>query len=77
MSQINKIKMLVEMLEENVNKLEEHPTKVKEWEKKRAEYLEKYGKDSGFWGIAYPAQGTSQSHIRDIAKLLRKELLKL
>ena len=76
MKQIDKIKMLVGILEENVGLLENHPEKEKEWEKKRKEYKEKYG-DSAIFYDEYPTQGTSRSHIENIARLIRKELLKI
>ncbi len=66
---IERVKMLTEMLFENVKMLEEYPEKVKEWKEKHAEK---------YWAYEpYPSRGTSETHIRDIAKLLRKELLKL
>ena len=77
MKQIDKIKMLTEMLFENVKILEEYPDKVKEWETKRDEYKEKKRVTFCYYSEPYPIQETSQSHIRDIAKILRKELLKL
>lgn len=76
MKQIDKIKMLTAILAENIELLEEYPTRVEEWEEKKKAYKEKYGENN--WGYEpYPIQGTSQSHIKDIARLLRKELLKL
>lgn len=76
MKQIDKIKVLVAMLEENVEMLEDYPTKVREWEEKRSEYNKKHGSNYTFYD-EYPSQVTSKSHIKDIAKLIRKELLKI
>ncbi|HHX62143.1 MAG TPA: hypothetical protein GX707_15755 [Epulopiscium sp.] len=76
MKQIDKIKMLIEILEENVEMLEEYPKKQEEWENKRDEYIKQHGGLYRFYG-EYPTPGTSQSHINDIARLIRKELLKI
>ena len=75
---IERVKMLTEMLFENVEMLEEYPEKVKAHKKKSKEYYEKH-KDERYpyYNVPYPSMGTSETHIRDIAKLLRKELLKL
>lgn len=74
---IERVKMLTEMLFENVEMLEEYPEKVKERAEKMKRNKEKYGEDSWNYYEPYPSRGTSETHIRDIAKLLRKELLKL
>ena len=77
MKQIDKIKVLVSMLEENVETLENYPEKEKEWEKRRDEYKEKHGDKYYIYCEPYPVLGTSRSHIKDIARLIRKELLKI
>lgn len=74
---IDRIKMLTEMLFENIELLEEYPARVKEWEKKEKAYKEKTRDNYYYYREPYPVAGTSQSHVKDIAKLLRKELLKL
>lgn len=74
--QVIKIKMLTEMLIENIDLLNSFPTKLEERNSRMNEHKEKYG--DAYWGYEqYPIVGTSESHIKDITKLLRKELLKL
>lgn len=69
--------MLVAMLEENVEMLEGFTEKEKEWEKRNDERKEKYGDNSYRYYEPYPVLGTSKSHIKDISRLIRKELLKI
>lgn len=69
--------MLVGMLEENIEMLESFSEKVEEWERKNDERKEKYGDEYWRHYTPYPSQGTSKSHINDIVKLTRKELLKI
>ena len=73
---MDKIKVLVSMLEENVEMMENHPKRKKEWREQMDKYKEKHG-DTRYFYEPCPVLGTSKTHIRDIAKLIRKELLKI
>lgn len=73
---MGRIRILVDMLEEHINMLEDYNVKNEEWNKERDKARE-LGERFSYYENPYPQQRTSEKHIRDIAKIIRKELLNI
>ena len=73
-----RIKILTDMLFENIELLESYNNRVLKYENRRKEWLLK-NPDRKEWSYSepYPCVSTSKTNIKNIATLLRKELLNL